>query len=224
MYINDSNKSGWVTQGDHSPIAGRDVNITYGEVGTGQRTRMAYGKGRKSWITSERATWLAFLATMVSLLLSVYTVIDWGEVVSRWKVVGRVVREANGGGLGGLFDPVAGAMSTTLWLVARLALAAAILIAAWKYARRRRQQFPVIKRRFSVFRSLLPVQGQPGKFVRANAAAECLECVDLNRPGVFARVRQMKINGTMRVGFACRNGHKEPFREKSIFAPPSNVE
>lgn len=203
------NQPGWQTLGNNSPMAGRDVNITYAQTGDGQRVPVELRNEQPSWVTSTKAQIIAFASTVLSLLISLWTVlgpnINWGL----WLQVSSASEFVNA---------VTATMSAGLPLFMTALVSVALTIVAWEYYLARKRNFPSYPGRLSLRRALIPSTSKPGTFSRTKVYAECPECRADNRPDIFARLFSYGRNATGEVRYRCPNGHVGQFRGRSVFS------
>lgn len=203
------NQPGWQTLGDNSPMAGRDVNITYAQTGDGQRVPVELRNEKASWVTSTKAQIIAFVSTVLSFAITLWTVfgpsINWGL----WLQISSI---------SGFVDTITATLSAGLPYFIAILVCMAISIVAWRNYRARKRNFPSYPGRFSLRRALIPSSSRPGTFTRTRVYAECPECRADNRPGIFARLFSYDRNAAGEVRYKCRNGHIGQFRGRSVFS------
>ncbi|MCX2750375.1 hypothetical protein OOZ51_21575 [Arthrobacter sp. MI7-26] len=198
------------TFGENSHIAGRDIYITHASTENGKRTTVELRKRKLSWVTSTRAKFIALAATVVSAAMSVLTAvgpIDWHVWFS--------VKDVQTFELA-LRDTIVSGFP----LVLATFVSFLLTVGSWKFCVARVRNWPVYRGKFSFRKALIPSKSVPGLFFRAYPFAECTDCVEDNRPGVYAKLFSRAKNSSGIVAYRCRNGHSESnFRGRSVFAP-----
>lgn len=204
-----SDQSGVRTAGDHSPVVAGDLIITYGAAEGGKNTPVELRNSRASWVTSDRAKWLALVATVVSAAMSVWTI--WGPV--NWRAFASVAD------IPSFLRALAETWAWGLSLILLTVISIIISVKSWRFFTARSRQWPIYYRRNSWHRALIPSKGKPGSFYRAKPVAECIPCREDNRPGVNAKLFGAKANRDGIIQFRCKNGHTGEFRGRSVFGP-----
>lgn len=203
-----NNQASWSTSGAYSPQAGRDQHIYFGATERGRTTEVRFNRERTSLITTKLSAILASLSSLATIL----TFIGSGaQLVPAWQDI-DFSSPAVGGGLPFLLSPPPSA-----WIAFAIGVVLAVLsFRGWCYFNDRRRQWPIFPSRRSWRRALIPSATEPGKFKRASVEVECLDCLDSNRPGVYARLYADPENGRNMASYQCRNKHRSQFRGLSV--------
>lgn len=214
----DSNNS---TSGDYSPgtVAGDYVNTWINVVDSdGNNTEVDLRKSKPSAVDSRKAKWVALIISLLSLLLGLLTVFVPMPI---WKPA--QVWFDSGFDITQLWAVFTELLSGRIWFVVAFIVLVILVVLSWKYWRRRSLSLPKISRRFSLWRSLIPIDPDSGTYIRAKPYALCIECRANNRT-VFAKIRAAGFGRNKHYFYKCRNKHLSGFRTESIMVDVANAQ
>lgn len=215
------NQSNIHTEGDGSPVigggfkgqyAGRDLTV-YGDDARGHKVPVKFKRTKVSKISATSANVVAAVISLAAAVLTAYTAIS--DSVGLRESLDAI--SANN-----FFEPTMEFFTRNWILLLLLVTLIIVAVGANAYARRRRLTWPNVAGRRSLRRSLYPI-GDTGKFIRADAFAECWECKDSNRPNQFAKIKKRYKNGNLEHYYKCRNRHDVIFNELSVIAPDPSL-
>lgn len=192
------------TSGPNSPVVSGNNNTTTVVVNRPadmRTTPVEFIRGRPSWINSRSAQMTAWVATVFSCAISVFTLL-WPTPF--WQGT----------------NPSTESLSSS-WPVfwCRIGILVAVtfvLIRVWRFALRHRRAQPKIGRRWSPFRSLIPVDRAGSRYQRVTARARCSRCWENSRDEWGTIVHRGR--GRHRwIAYRCRLGHVTGFLADSLF-------
>lgn len=174
---------------------GNTVVIGTGRDGNDLEVPVRFRRPRKTVVGDRSARWVATAASLVSATCAVLAVVVptpvWqAEASSAAEPIHRFV------------------------LVGALVVMLVLTTHAWRFRIRRARSVPKIGRPWSPFRSLIPVEGDPGVYRRTTAEAICSECRH-DRREAWGRIVRGKHGVYMRCSLV--PAHRLRFRENSIF-------